>query len=50
MRLAMGEEMQRIRTDAQIDNYLTGTSQTGKALIRSAREKKADGRLPIGRR
>ena len=50
MRLAMGEEMERVRLDAQIDNYLTGTSQTGKALIRSAREKSADDRLPIGRR
>lgn len=50
MRLAMGEEMQRVQTDAQIDNYLTGTSQTGKAMVRSARGKSADGRLPIGRR
>ncbi len=50
MRLAMGEEMQKIRADAQIDNYLTGTSQTGKAMVRSARAKSADSRLPIGRR
>lgn len=50
MRLAMGDEMQRIRADAQIDNYLTGTSQTGKAIVRSARAKNSDGRLPIGRR
>jgi len=50
MRLAMGEEMQRIRSDAQIDNYLTGTSQTGKAIVRSARAKTKDSRLPIGRR
>ncbi len=50
MRLAMGEEMQRIRSDAQIDNYLTGTSQTGKAMVRSARAQTADSRLPIGRR
>lgn len=50
MRLAMSEEMQRVRLDAQIDNYLTGTSQTGKAAVRSARAKSADGRLPIGRR
>ena len=50
MRLAMGEEMQKVRSDAQIDNYLTGTSQTGKALIRSAREKSPDDRLPVGRR
>jgi hypothetical protein len=46
----MGEEMEKVRTDAQIDNYLTGTSQTGKAMVRSARAKSADGRLPIGRR
>ena len=50
MRLAMGEEMQRVRSDAQIDNYLIGTSQTGKARVREARERSADGRLPIGRR
>ena len=50
MRLAMGEEMQRVRSDAQIDNYLTGTSQTGKAKVREARDKSSDGRLPVGRR
>jgi len=50
MRLAMGEEMQRIRADAQIDNYLTGTSQTGKAKVRAARAKSAEGGLPLGRR
>ena len=47
LRLAMGAEMERIRTDAQIDNYLTGTSQTGKAMVRSARTEK---RIPMGRR
>ena len=46
MRLAMQEEIQRIHEDAQIDNYLTGTSQTGKAMVRSART--VDKRLPVG--
>ena len=48
MRLAMQEEIQRIHEDAQIDNYLTGTSQTGKAMVRSART--VDKRLPVGAR
>ena len=46
MRLAMQEEIQRIHEDAQIDNYLTGTSQTGKAMVRSART--VEKRLPVG--
>ncbi len=46
MRLAMQEEIRRIHDDAQIDNYLTGTSQTGKAMVRSART--VDKRLPVG--
>ena len=48
MRLAMQEELQRINQDAQIDNYLTGTSQTGKAMVRSARS--ATQRMPVGAR
>ena len=46
MRLAMQEEIQRIHEDAQIDNYLTGTSQTGKAMVRNART--VEKRLPVG--
>jgi parvulin-like peptidyl-prolyl isomerase len=46
IRLAMREEIQRIHQDAQIDNYLTGTSQTGKAMVRSARLNQK--RLPVG--
>lgn len=49
MRLAMYDAMERIRNDAQIDNYLTGTSQTGKAMVRSARQA-AGNNLPIGHR
>lgn len=48
IRLAMQEEIRRIHEDAQIDNYLTGTSQTGKAMVRSARSN--DQRLPVGTR
>lgn len=46
IRLAMQDEIQRIHQDAQIDNYLTGTSQTGKAIVRSARLNNK--RLPVG--
>ena len=48
MRLAMQEEIQRVHQDAQIDNYLTGTSQTGKAMIRSVRSN--GNRMPVGAR
>ena len=48
LRLAMQEEIRRIHEDAQIDNYLTGTSQTGKAMVRSART--VEKRLPVGAR
>lgn len=37
LRIAMFERFQRITEDAQIYNYLTGTSQTGKAQVREAR-------------
>jgi len=48
IRLAMQEEIQRIHQDAQIDNYLTGTSQTGKAMVRTARS--TGNRMPVGTR
>ena len=48
IRLAMEQEIRRIHEDAQIDNFLTGTSQTGKAMVRSART--AERRLPVGAR
>ena len=37
MRLAMGKRFQALRADAQIDNFMAGTSQTGKAAVRAAR-------------
>ncbi len=48
IRLAMQDEIQRVHQDAQIDNYLTGTSQTGKAMVRSARS--MGNRMPVGTR
>jgi len=38
MRLAMFERFQQIRENAQIDNFLLGTSQTGKAAVQAARQ------------
>jgi parvulin-like peptidyl-prolyl isomerase len=38
LRLAMGKRFQSMREDAQIDNFLAGTSQTGKAAVRAARQ------------
>lgn len=38
MRLAMVEEIQGLRENAQIDNFLTGTSQPGRAAVQSARQ------------
>ncbi len=37
MRIAMYDKFQQLIDDAQIDNFLTGTSQTGKAQVRDAR-------------
>lgn len=37
LRIAMYEKFQQLTEDAQIDNYLAGTSQTGKAQVREAR-------------
>ncbi len=37
LRLAMYDKFQQVTEEAQIDNYLTGTSQTGKARVREAR-------------
>jgi hypothetical protein len=37
-RLAMEDEFLSLRGDAQIDNFLAGTSQTGKAMRAAAKE------------
>ena len=37
LRLAMGKRFQAMREDAQIDNFLAGTSQTGKAAVRAVK-------------
>lgn len=37
LRLAMGKQFQAMRADAQIDNFLAGTSQTGKAAVRAVK-------------
>lgn len=51
MRLAMVEKIQQLRKDAQIDNFLTGTSQPGRAAVRSARQMQTGspdgGRVPF---
>lgn len=38
IRLAMSDRFRTLREDAQIDNFLAGTSQTGKAAVAAARE------------
>lgn len=42
MRLAMYEKFNAVRTEAQIDNFLAGTSQTGAAAVRQARAEVGD--------
>ena len=37
LRLAMGKRFQAMQEDAQIDNFLAGTSQTGKAAVRAVK-------------
>ena len=37
LRLAMGKRFQAMREDAQIDNFLAGTSQTGRAAVRAVK-------------
>ena len=37
LRLAMGKRFQTMREDAQIDNFLAGTSQTGRAAVRAVK-------------
>ena len=37
MRLAMSDKFYQLKEHAQIDNFLAGTSQTGKAAVQSAR-------------
>jgi hypothetical protein len=38
MRLAMSDKFYQLKEDAQVDNFLAGTSQTGKAAVQSARQ------------
>jgi hypothetical protein len=38
MRLAMYEKFVTLKEDAQIDNFLAGTSQTGKAAVEAMRQ------------
>jgi hypothetical protein len=38
LRLAMEDEFLALRGDAQIDNFLAGTSQSGKALRAAAKQ------------
>ncbi len=38
LRLAMYDRFMQLKEDAQIDNFLAGTSQTGKATVRAARQ------------
>lgn len=47
-RLAMDVEFHRLWEESQIDNFLTGTSQPGKAAVRSARSNPGNGRIPFG--
>ena len=41
LRLAMGKRFQAMQEDAQIDNFLAGTSQTGKAAVRAVKHSTA---------
>ena len=47
MRLAMGVKFQSLRTEAQIDNFLAGTSQPGRAAVDIARENSSNTRVPL---
>lgn len=58
MRLAMAETFQQLREQAQIDNYMAGTSQPGAEAVRAARAQQqqqqggqpaARGRIPFRR-
>ncbi len=48
MRMAMGTEFRRLREEAQVDNFLSGTSQPGKSAVRSARSSNKAGKVPFG--
>ena len=50
LRLAMYEKFEQLKEEAQIDNFLAGTSQTGKATVREARQADAqsgNGKIPF---
>lgn len=47
MRLAMSDRFQGLRADAQIDNFLAGTSQPGREAVNVARENSKT-RVPLG--
>ena len=49
MRLAMGTRFKGLRLDAQIDNFLAGTSQPGRDAINVARENSRT-QVPLGSR
>ncbi len=38
LRIAMAEQFEKLRENAQIDNFLAGTSQAGAAAVRSSRQ------------
>ena len=48
MRVEMSKRFQGLRADAQIDNFLAGTSQPGRDAINVARENSAPTRVPLG--
>ncbi len=43
MRLAMYEKFMKLKEEAQIDNFLAGTSQTGKAAVQAMRQAAPEG-------
>lgn len=51
MRIAMAEQFEKLRTESQIDNFLSGTSQAGAAAVQAARTRSSAGnnnsRLPF---
>lgn len=49
LRIAMASEFQRLREEAQIDNFLTGTSQPGIAALNAARQAQQPGQQPVRR-
>ncbi len=48
MRLAMSDKFFQLKEEAQIDNFLAGTSQTGKAAVQSVRQAQDQSNNPRG--